>query len=171
MREIKKSKPLFENVFASEKVTSPSVYGVFRPKIVIPSDMAESRNLQFVLLHEKTHVRRLDNLWRIFAFASAALHWMNPLTWIFLKCFLSDLEVACDESVLQKCSEQEKKEYTLTLIACAEQKTLFVSAFGGAKIRTRIERILSFRKMTAVSAALSVVLIAVIAYFLLTNAY
>lgn len=171
IHEIKDSTHLFENVYASEKVSSPSVYGVFRPKIVIPLDMKENRNLQYILLHEKKHIHRIDNLWRILAFASASLHWFNPLTWFFLKCFLADLEVACDESVLQKCSDDEKKEYALSLVSCAEQKTLFVSAFGGAKIRTRIERILSYRKMTAVSAVIFTVIIAAIAYFLLTNAY
>ncbi|MBO7548940.1 MAG: peptidase M56 BlaR1, partial [Clostridia bacterium] len=67
--------------------------------------------------------------------------------------------------------DDEKKEYALALVSCAEHKTLFVSAFGGARVRTRIERILSFKKMTAASAVLSAVLIAAIAYFLLTNAY
>ena len=171
IREIKNSTYLFENIYASEKVTSPSVYGVFRPKIVIPPEMKENSNLHYILLHEKKHICRIDNLWRILAFASAVMHWFNPLTWIFLKCFLSDLEVACDEAVLQKFSDNEKKEYASALVSCAEQKTLFVSAFGGAKVRTRIERILSYRKMTTVSTILFAVLVAAIAYFLLTNAY
>ena len=170
MREIKSSARLYGNVCTSDKVTSPSVYGVFRPKIVVPKETAESGDMRFILLHEQTHVKRLDNLWRILAFASAALHWFNPLSWVFLKCFLSDLEIACDESVLQKCGEEEKKEYALALVSCAEHKTLFVSAFGGARIRTRVERILSYRKMTAASAIAFAAMIAALAYFLLTNA-
>ena len=171
LREIKSSSLLYENVYVSDKVTSPSVYGVFRPRIVIPPETAESGDLRYILLHEKQHIRRLDNLWRVLAFATAALHCANPFVWIFLKCFLSALEVACVESVLQKCGDDVKKVYALALVSCAEHKTLFVSAFGGARVRTRIERILSFKKMTAASAVLSAVLIAAIAYFLLTNAY
>lgn len=171
MREIKDSARLYGNVYESDKVTFPAVYGVFRPRIVIPRSMKESENLRYILLHEQKHIRRLDNLWRIFAFASVALHWFNPFSWIFLRCFLSDLEIACDESVLQKCGENEKKEYALALVSCAEHKTLFLSAFGGAKIRTRIERILSYRKMTVISAIAFFALIAFIAYFLLSNAF
>lgn len=170
MREIKSSERLFENVYYSDKVTSPSVYGVFRPKIVIPSFASDGEELTYILMHEKKHIKRLDNLWRILAFASAALHWFNPFSWVFLRCFLSDLELACDESVLQTCGADKKNEYAAALVSCAEQKTLFVSAFGGAKIRTRIERIISFEKMTVVSAVAFIALIAVIAYFLLTNA-
>ncbi len=170
MKEIKGSEHFRDNVFVSNSLTSPSVYGVFRPKIVIPKTMIENDYLQYVLLHEQKHVSRLDNLWRIIGFASAAVHWFNPLSWIFLKCFITDLEIACDESVLQKCCLKEQKEYALALVSFAECRTIFISAFGGAKIRTRIERILSFRKMTAASAIVFAVLIAAISYFLLTNA-
>ena len=170
MREIRGSERLYDNVYVSDKVTSPSVYGVFRPRIVIPSSMRESDDLAFILLHEKRHVRRLDNLWRILAFLTSALHWFNPFSWIFLKCFLSDLEIACDEAVLQKCDEAEKKKYALALVSSASQKTVFVSAFGGAKIKTRVERIVSYRKMTVLSAIAFAAMIAALAYFLLTNA-
>lgn len=170
VRETGNAAPLRGNVYTSAQVTSPSVYGVLRPRIIIPPEAAADDNLRYVLMHENKHIRRLDNLWRICAFASAALHWFNPFTWIFLKCFLADLELACDESVLQKCGPDEAKRYALALVAFAEHKTLFVSAFGGAKIRTRIERIVSYKKMTAFSAAASAALILAIAYFLLTNA-
>lgn len=170
MREIKDSSRLSGNVYSSDKVISPSVYGVFRPRIIVPPALSEQKEFGYVLMHEKKHIGRLDNLWRILAFATAALHWFNPLSWVFLKCFLSDLELACDESVLQACGEDEKKRYAKALVFGAEHKTLFVSAFGGAKIRTRIERIVSFRKMTAVSTAAFLILIAFLAYFLLTNA-
>ena len=133
--------------------------------------MTENENLRYILLHEQKHIRRLDNLWRLFAFVSVALHWFNPFSWILLKCFLSDLEIACDESVLNNCSESEKNKYALALVSSAEHKALFISAFGGAKIRTRIERIISYKKMTLISAIAFAALIIAIAYFLLTNAY
>lgn len=170
MRELKKSKHLYDNVYASHQVTSPAVYGVFRPKIVLPASMTDHSDLEYILRHERTHIRRRDNLRRVLAFAAVALHWFNPFSWIFLKCFLADLEMACDETVLQKCNASEKKQYALALVSGAEHRTVFVSAFGGAKIRTRIEHILSYRKMTAVSAVAFSALIVAIAYFLLTNA-
>ncbi len=170
LSELKTADRLRGRVYLSHKVVSPAVYGIFRPRIVIPASASDSADFDLILLHEERHIRRLDNLWRIVAFLTAALHWFNPLAWLFLKLFLSDLELACDESTLSRLPADEKKRYAHALLNAQENKTLFASAFGGAKIRTRIEHILSFRKMTAVSAVGSAIFAAVIAYVLLTNA-
>ena len=153
----------------SPKVESPAVYGIIRPRIVLPTSFAAAE-LKHILQHEKTHIRRLDNLWRLAGFLTAAVHWFNPLSWIFLKAFLSDLELACDEAATAKYSEDERREYALDLLNCVQSKSLFVSAFGGAKVRTRIESILSYKKMTAFSAVGFGLLIIIIIYTLLTNA-
>ncbi|MBR6290881.1 MAG: M56 family metallopeptidase, partial [Clostridia bacterium] len=152
---LRKTKPARHeggNVWTSGEIQSPAVYGIIKPKIVLPDSLGE-QDKRYVVMHEAIHARRGDNLWRLIGFVTAAIHWFNPMAWVFLKFFLTDLELACDESVLQACGEDEKKRYAKALVFCAEHKTLFVSAFGGAKIRTRIERIVSFRKMTAVSTA------------------
>lgn len=169
LREMKGAARLRDNVYFSEKVISPAVYGVIRPKIILPVSYMD-KDIELVLLHEKTHIRRADNLWRMLAFFIVAVHWFNPLCWVFLKAFLENLELACDECVLLKLGDNRAKEYALSLLESRQSKTVFSSAFGGAKIRTRIENILSFRKMTWVSATVFAALIAAIFYVLLTNA-
>ena len=170
LKELKDAKPFKDNVYCSSKIMSPAVYGVFRPRIIIPESYKELENLDLVILHEQCHIRRLDNLWRVIAFLTVAVHWFNPLAWVFLKMYLSDVELACDESVLAKLGEDGKKRYAHTLLDARQSRTVFASSFGGAKIRTRIEHIVSFRKMTAVSAAGLGLLVIAIAYILLTNA-
>lgn len=169
MHEIKRAELLEKNVYLSDNVESPAVYGIIRPRIVLPASFA-GRDLKYVLLHENAHVRRGDNLWRILGFLAAAIHWFNPFSWVFLKAFLSDLELACDESAVSKCTLEERKEYAVALLDCAGSKSVFASAFGGAKTRTRIENVLSYKKLTAVSAVGSAVLIMAIVLTLLTNA-
>ena len=168
-RAVKDSRLLEGNVYLSDKVEGPAVYGVIKPRIVLPASYAD-RELKHVLRHEKAHIRRLDNLWRLLAFCAAALHWFNPFSWVFLKAFLSDLELACDESAVSGCDDAERKEYALALLDCTRSKSLFVSAFGGARVRTRIENVLSYKRMTAVSAVGFALLIGIIIYSLLTNA-
>ncbi len=167
--DVKKSVRLRENIYLSDKIPSPAVYGILRPKIILPASYRESES-QYILMHEKAHIRRADNLKRIIALVTVCLHWFNPFAWLFLKCYLSDLELACDEKVLSVCSEEQKKDYALSLISCTESKSIFASAFGGAKIRTRIENIVSYKKMTWLSAVGFTALIAAAAYILLTNA-
>lgn len=99
-----------------------------------------------------------------------ALHCFNPIAWIFLRAFLADLELSCDERVLVRIGPDRIKEYATTLLECRQGPTVFASAFGGARIRTRIENVLSFRKLTWISLMVFVALIGVIFYVLLTNA-
>ena len=169
LRELKDSEHWRENIYLSEKVTSPAVYGIILPRIVLPITWAD-RDLDLVLIHEQTHIRRGDNLWRMLGFTLAAVHWFNPLSWIFLKMLLTDLELACDEGVLVRLGPDRRKEYALSLLDSKAGQNVFASAFGGAKIRTRIENILSYRKMKLVSLVAFVGLTLAISYVLLTNA-
>lgn len=155
-------------VYVSAKVTAPATYGILRPRVVIPESY-RNRDLTFIAHHEEAHIRRLDNLWRILAVATASVHWFNPLAWLFLRVFLQDMELACDESVLVRCGEDRKKDYAAALLSSAPRKNLFVSAFGGAKLRLRLENILSYHRVSVFSAVCFVILLAAVAYVLLTN--
>lgn len=169
LREMRDAAHWRDNVYLSDKSVSPAVYGVLRPRIILPASW-RNREIELILLHEETHIRRADNLWRMLAFFLAAAHWFNPLCWVFLKAFLSDLELACDECVLVKLGDGRAKEYARSLLESGQSKTVFASAFGGARIRTRIENILSFQKMTGLSLAVCAAWIAAIFHALLTNA-
>lgn len=165
---------LHGQIYLSSKITGPAVYGILRPRILLPDGWQhrDQRELALILTHEQSHVSHRDNLWRLIGFVTAAIHWFNPLVWILLKRFLAELELACDERVLAQYGEGSKKDYALTLVGCAEEKTLFASPFlsSGPKLRTRIDHILSFRKLTAVSALCSCLLFLAMGYILLTNA-
>jgi len=167
--KLRKSYHLCDNIYLSDRVSSPATYGIKRPKIIIPKTY-ESMDLRYVLMHENSHIKRKDNVWRMIGIISACIHWFNPFIWFFLKQFLINLELACDEHVLSKCGEKEKKEYATALLDCAESKNLFASSFSGTKARVRIERILSYQKLSAFSTFCLMILVLIIGYTLLTNA-
>ncbi len=169
LHELKDAKHLKDNIYLSEKIVSPAVYGITKPKIIIPASFSDE-DMQFILLHERAHIRRGDNLRRIIAFVITALHWFNPLAWVFLNMLLSDIELACDECVLMSIGDDSAKDYARSLLNCHESANVFASAFGGAKIRTRIENILSFKKLTLLSTIVFLLLLITIFYVLLTNA-
>lgn len=155
-------------IYCSAKVTTPAVYGILRPRILIPESCREEE-LPFIVLHESCHIRRLDNLWRILAVATASLHWFNPLVWLFLRIFLQDLELACDEGVLARCGEAHKRDYAAALLNSLPGRELFASAFGGVRLRTRVAYILSYQKCATLSALCFGALLLALAYVLLTN--
>ncbi len=169
MREIRHAVPYESGVFMSEKVQIPAVYGILRPRILLPSTAKEAE-IPYILRHERAHIRRGDNLFRTLAFILTAVHWFNPLSWLFLKLILADMEIACDEAVLARLSESERKEYAHTLLCSVEKATVFLSPFGGASIRTRIENILSYKKLSVLSVLAFAALVITAAYVLLTNA-
>ncbi len=169
MREMKHAVHFRDNIYLSDRITLPAVYGIINPKIVIPHAY-QNKDITYFVMHENAHIRRGDNLWRICGFVIASVHWFNPFAWIFLKLFLNDLELACDECVVRDLEETEIKEYAHCLLDATGNTNVLLSAFGGANIRTRIDNILSFRRMTLVSVAGFSLLIIVIISVLLTNA-
>ncbi len=166
--EIKDAVPIGDNQYLSEKNLSPAVYGVFRPRIILPKGLLED-DLPYILQHESIHIQRRDNLWRVLAVVTACIHWFNPLIWLMLQAFFTDMELSCDEKVLRKYGAEKQKAYALALVNCESNKTMLASAFGGAKIRVRIENILSYKKLTLISSLCFLVLIMMIAVVLLTN--
>lgn len=167
--ELKSAVFIKDNIYKSDKITAPAVYGIICPKIIIPTALDDG-DIGYIIMHEQVHIRRKDNLFRVVAVITACVHWFNPLSWIFLKCFFTDMELACDAKVLKQCSGLQKKEYANAILNCAASKTFFASAFGGAKTRVRIENILSYKRLTLISSIFFAILIVAIIIILITNA-
>ena len=167
--EVKDAQNMEGNVYLSDKIKTPALYGIIKPKIILPIEY-EASELKYILLHERAHMKRKDNLLRLLSLVVVCLHWFNPLAWLMLKLLYSDIELVCDELVLSKCNEAERKEYAYTLLHAAEKTNVFAASFGGAKIRLRIENVLSYKKVTLTSGIAFSALLISIAYILLTNA-
>lgn len=167
-KELKSATHLRDNIYISNKITSPALYGIIKPKIVLPPHFLDKR-VDYIIMHEEAHLKRGDNLLRIIAFLAAAIHWFNPLSWLFLKLFYTDLELACDECIIGKMDIKEKKEYAHTLVSSVEKTNIFASTFGGAKIRLRIENIFSYKRLSVFSITALVIFLGILSIFLLTN--
>ena len=89
------------NIYQSEKVCSPFVLGIIKPKIYLPYHM-DSREMDHVIAHEQTHIRRKDHLWKPLGFLLLTIHWFNPLMWLSYILLCRDIELACDERLSGK---------------------------------------------------------------------
>lgn len=167
-RQLRNALPLGDHCFATEHLLSPAVFGILHPKIYFPKDNAE-REKNWVLLHEKEHIRRRDHFWRFLGIVTCCIHWFNPLAWFFLSCAIDDMEYACDEGVVRRCGPACKKEYALALAQYHSSASSGVS-FRGGKLRKRVLRILHFRKLSLYSGVAMLVFLVAIFIFLLTNA-
>ena len=167
--EMKDAQKLKDNIYISDKIKTPAVYGIIKPKIVLPTEYKTSEP-DFILMHERAHIKRKDNFIRLLTLVIACVHWFNPFVWLMLKLLYSDIELACDEAVLSKCNEAERKDYARALLSTVEKANVFAASFGGSKIRARIGNILSYKKISIFSVAAFSALVVAICYVLLTNA-
>lgn len=165
--EIKNAEHYRDNVWFSN-ISSPAVYGIVKPKIVLPADY-RNRDITFILMHENVHIKRLDNLWRIIALITASAHWFNPFVWLFLRSFLNEMELSCDEKVLVQCDDDERRTYALSLLDSAEMRSKLMAAYTGGKLGKRIEHILTWKRMSFFGAVCVIIFAAVITYVLITN--
>lgn len=168
-KEIMGAVYLKDSIYISDKVTAPALYGIIKPKILLPKGINQE-DIPLIIQHERVHAIRHDNLWRAAAILICCIHWFNPLIWICLKYFFEDMELSCDSKVLKAMTRDEQRDYANALLNCSTKGSLFVTAFGGAKIRVRIENILSYRKLTFASCISFGILLSVIILVLLTNA-
>ena len=152
-------------VFSNDNIASPMVCGLLNPRIYLPTQM-DFRNtmmLQHVLTHETMHIRRKDNWVKCIMVIVLCLNWFNPLVWIMSKCLASDLEAACDESVIRQCGEETKKDYAFSLLAMAvsgNRTSLLYSAFSKTEVEKRVKNILSYKKATFLALLFTVLLMA-----------
>lgn len=139
-----------ENIYLCDDIDVPFIFGIFKPKIYLPSNMAGNQK-EYVLLHEKAHLSRHDNLWKPVGFILLSIYWFNPLVWVAYHLFSKDIELATDEKVINNLNNNEIKDYSETLLACSLIKSnLMIKtcpvAFGEVGVKDRIKAVLNYKK-------------------------
>lgn len=156
-KKLKSGEKLESNVYQVEGLPTAFVMGM-PPCIYIPADLtAEER--EYVLCHERIHIKRHDMRIKQGAFVILCLHWFNPLVWLAFRCMEADMESSCDEKVLEKMGMDIKKGYSLSLVRLSAEERWFGAplAFGEKPIKTRVKHILQYKKPVSVVAGLAVV--------------
>lgn len=159
-----------KNVRLAGHIPSPFVLGLVRPVIYLPSDLNEGER-DYILLHERTHIRRFDHVTRGLAWLAAAVHWFNPLVWLAFYLAGRDMEMSCDEAVLRKMGREIRADYSASLLRLSQGGKLPAGplAFGGSGFQSRIKNILNYKKPAFWVAALALAGVCVIGAALATN--
>ncbi|MBO1872113.1 M56 family metallopeptidase [Lachnoanaerobaculum sp. Marseille-Q4761] len=140
----------------SDKVHTPISYGILTPVILLPSsfDITDIKSLEYVLTHEYMHIKGFDILFKELMVLVAGIYWFNPIVWLMFLLLNRDLELACDEAVLMKLGQENRKFYACLLIDMEEQKAnriQFCNGFGKNAIEERIRAIMKMKKITKLS--------------------
>ena len=162
---------LRDNIYESEFVDSPFVFGVVKPNIYLPMRMDEGP-AAYVIAHERAPLARRDHWWKVLGYLVLALHWFNPLVWVAYILFCRDIELACDEKVVKGLDGAARADYSQALLSCAAPKRAVAAcplAFGEGNIKMRVKSALHYKKPAFWVAAAAVLAVVIVAVCFLTN--
>lgn len=162
---------LRDNIYESEFVDSPFVFGVVKPNIYLPMHMDEG-TAAYVIAHEHAHLARRDHWWKVLGYLVLALHWFNPLVSVAYILFCRDIELACDEKVVKGLDGAARADYSQALLSCAAPKRAVAAcplAFGEGNIKMRVKSALHYKKPAFWVAAAAVLAVVIVAVCFLTN--
>ena len=144
----------------SDRITVPLTYGVFHPVILVPKtmDWREKEQVNCVLLHEYTHIRRYDAVTKLLLILTMCIYWFNPMVWLMVHLANRDLELSCDECVVRQMGGASKAAYARTLIQMEERKSGFAPLMNHFSKNIIEERILAIMKIKKYSKKFSAAL-------------
>lgn len=135
-------------VYYTDDIQVPFLYGLVSPKIFIPYSLSEEDRVH-VIRHELAHIKRCDHIVKPAFFVILAFYWYNPLIWLAFKLFSSDMEMACDEMVVDSYDKDARNYYIHALLSAAGIKNnvrMLSLPFGNAPIKERISRVSSYKR-------------------------
>ncbi len=165
-KELLNATPYENNILISSRIDTAFVMGIFYPKIYLPSNLNAAER-SYILLHEQTHVKRLDHIFKLISFLVLCVHWFNPFAWIAFFLSGKDMEMSCDEAVIRRLGDEVKKDYSASLLILATGRRIVSGtplAFGEGDTKDRIKNVLNYKKprVWAVLIALTAVIFVVI---------
>ncbi|GHV41859.1 BlaR1 family beta-lactam sensor/signal transducer [Clostridia bacterium] len=139
-------------------VKSPMTVGVMKPLVILPFELSarfDEDEVRHVLLHELTHIGRMDSLVNHLLCLLQAVYWWNPLVYIAFHKIREDREISCDYSVLNRLPNGGALRYGETVISFARKRPRIESLsmameMGGTKreLIKRIEKIADYKTET-----------------------
>lgn len=137
-----------KRIYLVSDLSSPILWGFFQPAIYLPEDLAEDER-DYVIEHESCHRRRKDHLIKYILYAVTIVYWFHPFVWLAYYLCCLDMEISCDEMVLDGTKVNIRKSYAKSLLKYAAKQNGFLLkplTFGEPSLRSRISHILQYKK-------------------------
>lgn len=147
-RRVAEAVRLEGNMFESERVASPFVLGLIRPRIYLPFGLDEGAREQ-VLTHERAHIARGDHVIKPIGWLILAVYWYNPLVWLAYALFCRDIELACDERVIRRLPVSGRADYSQALLDLSRPHHGVGAcplAFGESAVKCRVKLVLTYKR-------------------------
>ena len=137
-----------DNIYLVDHIDSAFVAGLIRPKVYLPSDIP-LKQMGYIIAHEQYHIRRLDHVTKHLSFAALCIHWFNPFVWVAFVLSGKDLEMSCDEAVINRLGEGIRADYSASLLSLATGRRIIAGtplAFGEGDTKGRINNMAKWKQ-------------------------
>jgi beta-lactamase regulating signal transducer with metallopeptidase domain len=170
-KKLKSATHISNNIYENSIIKTPFVFGLVNPKIYLPKDLSEIEN-GYIIKHEQTHIERKDHIIKFIAFLVVSIHWFNPLVWLSFFLMTEDMELSCDEKVIQELGSGIKKDYSNSLLSLSTGRRIIGGspiAFGENNTKGRIKNVLNYKKPEFWVSIVTIILIVAVGIGLISN--
>ncbi len=140
------------DVCVSRHLRSPLLFGIVKPRIILPEREFTDAELEMIITHELVHYKHRDLWIALAASVVRCVHWFNPCAYLLGAAIAETRELCCDESVLTVMNTDDRKDYGRVIISVIEDgikcNPAYTTAMASSKkcIRKRLVKIAHFKK-------------------------
>ncbi len=148
-------------VIKSPLISSPLVFGFFRPTLAIPEIEMDEEDYNLAIKHEMVHYKHHDSWFKLFAVIVNSICWFNPITYFMVNLVGEACEYACDEQVTKEMDMTDKKQYSTMILSmvCQTSPALSSNMVKNKKqLKRRFEMIMKKKRFSVFTIALCTVL-------------
>lgn len=118
------AKVLGENIFESSAIQTPVQVGVFHKRLYLPEGFSP-QEMSWLLKHMEYH--RWENARRLVVTIISAIHWFNPVMWLYYYLWNIDWEMALDERTVYHKNSSTMHSYAQGLLNFSKEQKSKVS--------------------------------------------
>ena len=148
-------------IIKSPLISSPLVFGFFRPTLAIPEIEMNEDDYNLAIRHEMVHYKHHDSWFKLFAVIVNSICWFNPITYFMVNLVGEACEYACDEQVTKEMDMTDKKQYSTMILSmvCQSSPALSSNMVKNKKqLKRRFEMIMKKKRFSVFRTVLCTVL-------------
>ena len=151
----------------TDLVKSPFVIKWLSPILVLPDKELAPAQMQNILVHELTHIKRHDIVYKWIVAICKCVHWFNPFMYLIARQIEKDCEISCDEASVKNMNAAQKKNYANTIMSFAFEYgrvAPFTTSMASNKetLKKRLIAIKNSKKLPKKNTIVSVIVVMVL---------
>lgn len=108
-------------LFVCTAIDSPMCFGLFKKGIYITKEEMPQQHMEMILKHELYHYKRKDLHYQVLCVFVSAIHFFNPFVTAFVKIAERDIELSCDDMVMENCTKEQRKQYSIMILSAIDE--------------------------------------------------